>query len=163
MQAHYYVSACVFAAMVAALVWVNNDQAAPVLVLVFAFGAVGAILRDHVHQRAASKEGPASPSAAAWFSPVIGALVALVLMALFLSGLVSGDLFPKFLKTEQPFETARGALRNGVVLASQADFYKMIAWSILAGYSQRYVLAKLEALTSTASSGSKAKARSSDA
>ncbi len=149
MRTQHYVSAIVFVVLLAALAWVNNDARAPFLALILAFGAVGAVLREQVHLRK-KKDAEDASATIAWFYPVMGSLVAVVLMTLFLSGLVSGALFPRFLNMDGKFDGAYAALRGGMTLASQADFYKMIAWSILAGYSERFVLAKLEALTSAA-------------
>ncbi len=148
MPALYYVSGVVIALTIAALAWTNNDTQAPVPVLFLAFGAIGAVVREHVDLRIGPPvERSPTLTAIVCFSPVMGALLALVLMAFFLSGLVGGELFPKFLNTDKNFESARAVLRGDVTLASNSDFYKMIAWSIVAGYSEKFVLSKLEALT----------------
>jgi hypothetical protein len=146
MHVIYYVSGVVVIALLASLAWVNNDPKAPFLVLILACGAMGAVVREHVDLRSNVNDPRAAVSVG--FSPVMGAIVALVLMALFLSGLISGDLFPKFVGTDRAFETPQAVFRGGVTLVSNSDFYKMIAWSILAGYSERFVLSKLDALTS---------------
>ena len=41
-------------------------------------------------------------------------------------------------------------LRGGITLKSNADFYKLIAWSVVAGYSERFVMNKLDAFASGA-------------
>ena len=132
---------------IGALAWANNDADAPFLVLILAFGALGAVVRENVSQRTRTEGKQRSlPTHIVCFSPVVGALLALVMVSLFLSGLVAGDLFPKFLHTDQAFKSARAVLRGGVTLASNSDFYKLVAWSIVAGYSERLVLSKLENL-----------------
>jgi hypothetical protein len=149
MRPLYYATGIVALLVIGSLAWVNNDADAPLLVLFLAFGALGAVVRENVDLRArtANSQKPA-PAYIVVFSPVLGALLALILMSLFLSGLVTGDLFPKFLNSDQPFESARAVLRGGVTFASNSDFYKSIAWSTIAGYSERLVLSKLDAVTS---------------
>lgn len=147
MRPLYVTTALVALLTIASLTWANNDADAPFLVLILVFGALGAVVRENVNLRT-RVEGKqrAVPTHIICFSPVVGALLALILMSLLLSGLVAGDLFPKFLNTEQEFESARAVLRGGVTLASNSDFYKLVAWSIVAGYSERLVLSKLETL-----------------
>lgn len=147
MRPLYVTTAIVALLTIGSLAWANNDADAPFLVLILAFGSLGAVVRENVNLRTRTegKQRP-TPTHIICFSPVVGALLALILMSLFLSGLVAGDLFPKFLNTEQQFESARAVLRGGVTLASNADFYKLVAWSIIAGYSERLVLSKLETL-----------------
>ena len=161
MKSLYLVSATVAICLVLSLAWVNNDAQAPYLILILIFGAVGAVIRENVEQRKPESALRSNRDVMiACFSPVVGALVALLLATLFLSGLVSGDLFPKFVNTDKPFESAKSVLRGGVSLASNSDFYKMIAWSLVAGYSERFVLSKLDGLVSSSKppTGSKADA-----
>ncbi|WDE12716.1 hypothetical protein [Thalassomonas haliotis] len=151
MRAIHYVTIVVILLLTAAMTWVNNDQDAPIPILILAFGALGATVREHVEMRSLSGEEKAKRLSDAaiivCFKPVVGALIALILMSLLLSGMVSGDLFPKFINIEGKFESGRSVLRGGVSLAENGDFYKMIAWSIIAGYSEKFVLAKLDGLT----------------
>ena len=103
MRAIHYSSIVVIVILLGSLYWVNNDPEAPFIVLIFTFGAMGAVIRELVASRTKqnSDESSLGSTANAWFSPVMGALLSLVLAALLLSGLVSGDLFPKFVNTEQ--------------------------------------------------------------
>lgn len=147
MRPLYFTTAIVALLTIGSLTWANNDADAPFLVLILVFGALGAVVRENVNLRTRVEGKQRSvPTHIICFSPVVGALLALILMSLLLSGLVAGDLFPKFLNTEQEFESARAVLRGGVTLASNSDFYKLVAWSIVAGYSERLVLSKLETL-----------------
>lgn len=152
MRSLYWTTGAVVFLTIGSLTWANNDADAPFLVLILSFGALGAVVRENIDLRKRSENKQRSiPAHIICFSPVVGALLALVLMSLFLSGLVAGDLFPKFLHTDRQFESARAVLRGGVMLASNSDFAKLIAWSIIAGYSERFVLSKLTALVTPAS------------
>ncbi|WP_281555973.1 hypothetical protein [Thalassomonas sp. RHCl1] len=151
MKALHYVTIVVILLLTLAMAWVNNDKDAPIPILILAFGALGATVREHVEIRGLSPEEKTKRLSDAaiivCFKPVVGALIALILMSLLLSGMVSGDLFPKFINIEGEFESGMAVLRGGVTLAENGDFYKMIAWSIIAGYSEKFVLAKLDGLT----------------
>lgn len=151
MKAIHYVTIVVILLLTLAMTWINNDKHAPVPILILAFGALGATVREHVEMRSLSGEEKAQrlndPAIIVCFKPLVGALIALILMSLLLSGMVSGDLFPKFINIEGEFESGKAVLRGGVSLAENGDFYKMIAWSIIAGYSEKFVLAKLDGLT----------------
>lgn len=152
MRSLYYTTGAVVLLTIGSLTWVNNDADAPFLILILSFGALGAVVRENIdfRKRAENKQRPI-PAHIICFSPIVGALLAMILMALFLSGLVAGDLFPKFLNTEQEFESAKAVLRGGVTLASNSDFSKLIAWSIIAGYSERFVLSKITTMISVPS------------
>lgn len=158
---HLYASTAVVGVLLLlSLAWVNNDPQAPFVVLILTFGATGAVVRECIELRNRENKALSSrETLIACFSPIIGALIAMLLCALFLSGLVSGDLFPKFTGTDKPFQDAKSVLRGGVSLATSSDFYKMIAWSMVAGYSERFVISKLEGLAAPP----KARGRDSDA
>jgi len=135
----------------AALLWINNDPDAPFLILILTFGALGGVFREYIEFRSRDFEKDKLKQREAsiiCFSPLIGGFMALIFMSLLLSEVISGSIFPNFLHTESAFESAQSVLRGGVKLATNADFYKMIAWSLIAGYSEKFVLSKLNAIVS---------------
>lgn len=73
-------------------------------------------------------------------SPLVGGVLALLLYVLFLSGLLSGDLFPHFIAD------ANGSKVDGFSSVFQQhgngykEYAKLIFWSFLAGYSERFVI-----------------------
>jgi phosphate/sulfate permease len=72
-------------------------------------------------------------------APLVGGILALLLYILFLSGLLAGELFPKFVADtnatpQEGFE---------VIFATHgayADYAKLIFWTFVAGYSERFVV-----------------------
>ena len=149
MHRFYVVAAMVLLLALLALAWANNHAQAPFLVVVLTFGALGAVIREHVDLRLASQALDFQPRSMAGtcFCPVAGAMLALILTTLFLSGVISGDLFPQFKNSKDSFVSMKAVLRGAIVFSTNADFYKMLAWSLIAGYSEKMILSKLEALS----------------
>ncbi|SDL94451.1 hypothetical protein SAMN05192555_10810 [Franzmannia pantelleriensis] len=91
--------------------------------------------------------------------PIFGGVFALVLYLVFLSGIVSGDLFPQF---SFPPEDA-GASGDDFMLSifretypsSGPDLAKLLFWSFVAGFSERFVPQLISNVTSSASSTSR--------
>ena len=75
-------------------------------------------------------------------SPFVGGVLALLLYVLFLSELITGDLFPKFIPKipKMCAELCTGFLcifeQEG---RSYRDYAKLIFWCFVAGYSERFV------------------------
>lgn len=72
-------------------------------------------------------------------SPLVGGVLGLLLYVIFLSGLLSGDLFPHFL-SEDPSKTITSF---SAIFAQHADGYKeyakLVFWCFMAGFSERFV------------------------
>ena len=71
--------------------------------------------------------------------PLVGGILALVLYIIFVSGIISGDLFPSFenpeYATNKTFSTFLGTR-----LVDYNDNAKALFWSFVAGFSERFVL-----------------------
>ncbi|MBF6058120.1 hypothetical protein [Thiomicrorhabdus heinhorstiae] len=82
-----------------------------------------------------------------WFTilliPVFGGVFALVLYALFLSGIVSGTLFPAFYIPEPtngtPDTTYMIEVFTQTYPLTGQDLAKLLFWSFVAGFSERFV------------------------
>ena len=86
-------------------------------------------------------------------SPLVGGILAVVLYVLFISRLVNGDLFPKFVPDLQVFPDPKcipdplvPVHRNikdfsaiFAVHGEAVDYAKMMFWSFVAGFSERFV------------------------
>lgn len=71
-------------------------------------------------------------------SPLVGSILATLLFFLFVSGLLTGDLFPNF--TGDGDSLSVGLLSLFVVFGeSYTDYAKLIFWCFLAGYSETFV------------------------
>lgn len=74
-------------------------------------------------------------------SPLVGGVLALLLYVLFLSGLLSGELFPSFV-ADAPGEMA--ANRGFAAIFDQhgtdyRQYAKLVFWCFIAGFSERFV------------------------
>lgn len=74
-------------------------------------------------------------------APFVGGILALTLYLMFLSGLVSGDLFPKF-KPPDPGNSSASGLLSLFEYAGEkpTDYAKLLFWSFIGGYSERFVV-----------------------
>jgi hypothetical protein len=71
-------------------------------------------------------------------SPLVGGILAVITYVLFISGLLAGDLFPSFTKDAGANEN-EGLRVIFEIHGSAADYGKMIFWSFIAGFSERFV------------------------
>jgi hypothetical protein len=94
-----------------------------------------------------------------WFQillvPIFGGVFALVLYALFLSEIVSGDLFPEFFMpkppTSGPDDQFMLSLFTKTYPESGQDLGKFLFWSFVAGFSERLVPQIIGKVAATAS------------
>ncbi|PAU76070.1 hypothetical protein [Halomonas salipaludis] len=99
---------------------------------------------------------------ASWFQillvPIFGGVFALVLYLVFLSGIVSGDLFPDFsFPEERPWQTGNQYMLRifrETSPSSGPDLAKLLFWSFVAGFSERFVPQLISNVTTSASSAS---------
>ncbi len=80
---------------------------------------------------------------------VVSAVLAMALYFRFIAGLVTGDIFPKFVNTALPYSEnmAMQGFATKVDPASFADVAKILVWSFVAGYSERFVPNLITTLT----------------
>lgn len=100
-----------------------------------------------------------------WFQilliPIFGGVFALVLYVIFLSGIVSGHLFPEFHFPKKP----ESGLSNSFILDILKNTYpksgealaKFLFWSFVAGFSERFVPQIISKVTSSSSEQESAK------
>ncbi len=71
-------------------------------------------------------------------SPLVGGILALLLYVLFLSGLVSGQMFPIFEANSEKIVKSFHAVLNQHG-HDYTDYAKLVFWSFVAGYSEHFV------------------------
>ena len=147
------------------LMGVRETYSAALPTALFA-GAMGGLLSLQQRYQGTARQGDpvegVSQLAHNWpqvFLPAInGAVFALVLYMLMLGGLISGDIFPRFMKPEEN--------QNGLVLleflrqgkpANPADYAKLIVWCFVAGFAERFVPDTLSRLVSRTQGDKKSK------
>ncbi|MEM9808584.1 MAG: hypothetical protein AAF959_25265 [Cyanobacteria bacterium P01_D01_bin.56] len=73
-----------------------------------------------------------------FLSPIFGGLFAFVLYAVFVAGIIQGELFPKFKGTEDSFTTPYEFSSN-TIPETNADLSKAILWAFIAGFAEGFV------------------------
>ncbi|MDR5904791.1 hypothetical protein [Franzmannia qiaohouensis] len=88
--------------------------------------------------------------------PIFGGVFALVLYLVFLSGIVSGDLFPQFSFPAHDTRTSGDDFMLSIFRetypSSGPDLAKLLFWSFVAGFSERFVPQLINNVTTRASS-----------
>ncbi len=72
-----------------------------------------------------------------FLSPLVGGILATLTYVLFISGLLTGDLFPKFVSDKLP-SAVQGIEILFSIHGQATDYAKLIFWCFLAGYSERF-------------------------
>jgi hypothetical protein len=126
----------------------------PMTLFCFACGLVGGFVS--IQQRLRSIKDPELVLLSnSWtmitLVPIYGGIFSLLLYALFLSGLVQGQLFPEFyipsFGQKPSTEEFRSFLTETSPKTAQ-DFCKFIFWCFVAGYSERFVPQLVEKISS---------------
>jgi hypothetical protein len=110
-------------------------------------GAMGGLLSMQQRYQSVSREGDqidnVSELLQGWprlFLPVIsGGLFATLLYMLIIGGLLEGDLFPKLTHTSMLNGVKFWDLLDYGIPISSSDYAKLIVWSFLAGFAERFV------------------------
>lgn len=155
---HLAVSGIVaFGGCVAAIIAARTGFYSDILLLVFCAGSVGAVINNYYRLAKLSEVDKVALEALdgavftmqIYVSVLISGVLALVMYGLFLSGLLQGDLFPKFKNTAQDFESIFRLLRS-VIPNQNIDSAKAIVWAFIAGFSERLVPNVLDRLINQA-------------
>lgn len=85
-----------------------------------------------------------------WLSAVIGGFFGIVIYMIFVSELLSGELFPEFKILPPKSESGMSQLISATYLASSKDAAKAIVWSFVAGFSEEFVPNLLKKLSKAA-------------
>ena len=81
---------------------------------------------------------------------IYGSLLALILFILFLTGILGGSLFPSFILIASKTSTGFESILN-IQAKEYQDVAKLIFWSFVSGYSERFVLGTVEMVERRAS------------
>jgi hypothetical protein len=147
-----------FGGCAAALFAARYGAAVDLFLLVFCAGSVGAVINNYYRLAklsAADKVAIDSLDGTVftmqiYVSVLIAGVLGFVMYGLFLSGLLQGDLFPKFSSTQDPFKDVFTFL-DTVEPAQNIDTAKAIVWAFIAGFSERLVPNVLDRLVDQAS------------
>jgi hypothetical protein len=147
-----------FGGCAVALFAARYGVAVDLFLLVFCAGSVGAVINNYYRLAKLSAADKAVVDSLdgtvfamqIYVSVLIAGVLGFVMYGLFLSGMLQGDLFPKFSRTEDPFKDIFTFL-DTVEPAQNIDTAKAIVWAFIAGFSERLVPNVLDRLVDQAS------------
>lgn len=122
--------------------------------LVFIAGNIGGYVGIHRNLNNLS-DVEVSQLSSSWLGLIvpsfIGGILASVLYLLFISGIISGELFPKIV--EDTVEEGNLKPNSFVVIFHQhadgaTEYAKLLFWSFVAGFNQKYVVDIIESIKS---------------
>lgn len=122
------------------------EQHVPVLLATWSFGVLGGFIS--LHRRLKTLGIPdLKLLGESWcytiLAPFVGGMLAALLFIIFLSNLISGDLFPKFILDDAD-RYQQDTLRFQDLLKCRAehvtDYAKLLVWSFIAGFSEKFVV-----------------------
>ncbi|MGC2353687.1 MAG: hypothetical protein WA496_09840 [Candidatus Udaeobacter sp.] len=89
-------------------------------------------------------------------SPLVGGVLAVITYILFISGLLAGDLFPKFVADpDVAVQKTKGLAVVFAIHGEYTDYAKMIFWCFIAGFSERFATDIISRFESEAKPASK--------
>jgi len=123
----------------------GDTESVPISVFVGLAAIVGSAVNQPFRTDDGSMDYASQALYFAWKCSVAAAF-ALVLYLVFMGGIISGGLFPEFPNRTEGYNGIRCFVLN-VNPGTNADFAKLLAWSFVAGFSEKFVpnlIAKLE-------------------
>ena len=141
-----FLAACLLALLsMHALVVLTESERTYLVTFVFFSGLIGGFVS--IQQRLPAIElSELRQLSSSWISilliPINGGIFAIVLMIMFLSGIVEGAMFPRFSYVIIDQEHVGSSFRAWLTTTfpiSGADIAKIIFWSFVAGFSERFV------------------------
>jgi hypothetical protein len=138
----------------------SPDYYSAVIATVIYFGLIGGYISSQRRMQMIPTDGDPLTSVYAlqngqyflWFSPMIGAIFAVVLMLMFISGILQGKIFPAYVEL-----CSQNSLNQQPCLAwtqllpkTSADYALLFFWSFIAGFAERFVPDTLDRIISRA-------------
>lgn len=129
--------------------WFGSEIAGAVPLMTLLVGALGGFVGLQKRVNILSEEELTLLSKSwvyTFLSPVVGGILSSLTYVLFVSGLISGDLFPSFKALQN--EASSGIKTLFDIQGQATDYAKLIFWCFLAGYSERFatnILSQFEA------------------
>lgn len=118
-------------------------------VLVFLFGNIGAYVGMHRNLVDLS-DAELAGLAESWLGMVVpsfvGGILAFVIYLLFLSKIISGELFPVFVQDSLSPSTEDFEIIWNQHGQAVPDYAKLLFWSFVAGFNQKYVVDIIESV-----------------
>ena len=157
---------CYSVVLVGALIWLYrcNFDFVAMLCCVIYWGIIGGFVSSQRRMQSLPSDGDPiisvfgldSAGYYLWLSPLLGAVFAVMLMMMFISGMIEGSVFPRFAR-HQPSPEAMSFFNTLAVALpqSRSEYGKLFVWAFLAGFAERLVPDSLDRLSSKLTPGSR--------
>lgn len=134
-------------AVIAAITFFAGDMR--VSLLLFFIGNIGGYVTIH-KSLANLKDGELIELSASWLGIVVpsfvGGILALVLYLLFLSNILSGEIFPQFAADDNVPKGVESIFAQHAT--GMSEYAKLFFWSFVAGFNQKYVVDVIDSVRS---------------
>ena len=130
---------------IAAYILTNSSQYSSLIIMVFMAGTIGGVANNYRRLYLVPTDATVDDAGARklltiqiYISPWIGGVFAVVVYGLFASGILQGELFPRFQADDNRFTTAQ-TVADQLVPATNLDAAKAILWAFIAGFAELFV------------------------
>ncbi len=146
-----------FGGLLAVLVFAKFQLYANIMTAVFFAGSVGAVVNNYFRLSRIATHSEAveadlqrnSVTVQLYVSLFLSGILGFVAYGLFLSGLLQGELFPKFSNLDCKYSSLKELLTS-VAPEKNGDAAKALFWAFIAGFSERFIPNILDSIVAKA-------------
>jgi len=150
---HISITVFIFILMLLISYILNQEMNISLLVFIFLAGSAGGIINSYRRLQKLSLDSREKMDDISnilaiiqvYVSPTVAGLLALILYLLTLSGLIAGELFPKFVGLDGNYVNISDIFTN-VTPAQRMDAIKAITWGFIAGFFEKFVPNTLDSI-----------------
>ena len=121
--------------------WIGPEggtEEIPISWFILVIAIVGSVVNQPFTQDNLKNESTGLIFGYVFWKAAVSIVFAFALYMIFVAGFISGDLFPRFVNTTVQYEDMKGFLTR-VDPKSYEDVAKILVWSFIAGYSEKFV------------------------
>ncbi|MEP6715149.1 MAG: hypothetical protein ABJC09_06220 [Terriglobia bacterium] len=148
-----------YTVILAAILWwcaYHDASFLAMITLVVYSGTIGGFVSSQRRMQSVPTDGDplistfglASSAYYLWLSPLLGAIFAAVLAAMFIAGFLKGSFFPAFSNPASELGVSFFSFTWLTLPKSAEEYAKLVVWAFVAGFAERLVPDSLDRLTS---------------